>query len=83
MDNTQPQTLLSLKYVNDKEQADPHYINKVPVPARRLECKLVIVAKVSLHDTEEHDNQHDRSKRYMETMKPGQHEECIAINTRI
>ena len=51
----------------------------MPVPCNRLKAKVVFGSKMSFQTARPDDQQHGRTKRYMQAVETGQHKKCGAV----
>jgi DNA helicase TIP49 (TBP-interacting protein) len=65
-----------LNDIDEDKQTDPHHVNKVPVPTGRFKSKTIVFREVSLHGSEQLDEQHERTQGYMKSVKARQNKEC-------
>src|SRR6059058_1696322 len=61
--------------VNADKQEQPHDVNKVPVPGRRLEPEMVVRLEMPLRRAPQADREKDRADDDMEAVEAGRHEE--------
>ena len=68
--------LSRLQDIDEQEQSDPDYIHEVPVPAGRLESKVIIRGEMTrTHRAQPLDQQHGHPHGDMETVEARQHKE--------
>src|ERR1044071_8582026 len=67
--------------VNADKQKQPHDVDKVPVPGRRLEPEMVVRLEMPLRRAPQADREKNRADDHMEAVKAGCHEESRGINT--
>ena len=53
----------------------------MPVPTGRFKPETVIFREMSLHGSEQLDEQHERTQGYMETVKARQNKECRTVDS--
>src|SRR3546814_2833550 len=55
--------------VDAAEQEQPHHVDEMPVPGRRLEAEMMVRGEVALHGAHEADEQEDRADDHVETVE--------------
>ena len=68
-----------LEPVDQEVQAQPHHINKVPVPGSSLKSKVIFFCEVTLHGAEHHHGQHNRTNRNVQAVEAGGQVEDRAV----
>ena len=66
--------------VDCEEQEQPYNVNEVPVPSSGFETDVLLLREVTTLQTEQADQQEDRSDQYVETVEASRHEEVRAID---
>ena len=73
---------VSLQHIHEDKQANPHHIDKVPIPGSRLETEVLLRAEMATDYPNQHNAQHQRTQGYVGTVKAGEHKEGRAIDAR-
>src|SRR5690348_18323231 len=66
--------------VDGGEQEQPHHVDEMPVPGRRLEPEMLLRREVAATRTQVADDQEDRADDNVEAVEAGRHEEGRAVD---
>src|SRR5512143_3508307 len=69
--------------VDAEEQEQPHHVDEVPVPGRRLEAEMLLGLEMTRTRAEQADGQEDRADDDVEAVEAGRHEEGGGIGAAL
>src|SRR4029453_15072887 len=72
----------SSKPINKNEEKQPHNVDEMPVPGRRLEPEVMVGREMALDDARQHHGKHDCADRQKKDVEAGQHLERRAVYPR-
>src|SRR5215472_3212724 len=68
------------EHVDAGKEEQPHHVDEVPIPRRRLESEMTSRCELSHDSAEEAHRKEDRADDHVKAVKSGRHEEGRAVD---